>query len=161
AIAKATGNSEQIVEANRDVIKTLLSSPFSRKDGVVRKKVIAFLGADNESNETQKQAETLIELGFHVVTIGNETCAFTEDSYRQLSDIPHQVDIVSVQGNLPHSIIEQLINHQESVLWVEQINPGDVTLSHAESAGIPIITNHSLYDELIRLRSNYREPIQN
>lgn len=161
AIAKATGNSEQIVEANSDVIKKLLSSPFSRKDGVVRKKVIAFLGADNESNETQKQAETLIELGFHVVSIGNETCSFTENSYRQLSDIPHQVDIVSVQGNLPHSIIEQLINHQESVLWVEQTNPGDVTLSHAESAGIPIITNHSLHDELIRLRSNYRETIQN
>src|SRR5699024_5707695 len=89
AIAKATGNSEQIVEANSDVIKKLLSSPFSRKDGVVRKKVIAFLGADNESNETQKQAETLIELGFHVVSIGNETCSFTENSYRQLRSEEH------------------------------------------------------------------------
>src|SRR5699024_12870895 len=73
AIAKATGYTEQITETNNEIIKKLLSSPFSRKDGVVRKKVIAFVGANNKSNETQKQIETLIGLGFHVVTIGEKT----------------------------------------------------------------------------------------
>ena len=162
AISKATGYTEQITETNNEIIKKLLSSPFSRKDGVVRKKVIAFIGANNKSNETQKQIETLIGLGFHVVTIGEKTCSFTDHVYHQLSDIPYIVDIVSIHENLPHSIIEQLINRQGSVLWVEQAKPGDKTLSHAEAAGIPIITNNSLYDEIIHLRSKvHREPVQN
>src|SRR5690625_7602766 len=38
AISKATGYTEQITETNNEIIKKLLSSPFSRKDGVVDRK---------------------------------------------------------------------------------------------------------------------------
>src|SRR5699024_12216376 len=55
AIAKATGYTEQITETNNEIIKKLLSSPFSRKDGVVRKKVIAFVRSEEHTSELQSR----------------------------------------------------------------------------------------------------------
>src|SRR5699024_8541045 len=129
AIAQGTNEKQSITQSDDDVIKSLLHSPFIRKEGVVRKKVIAIVGLDNELSEFSIQVEKLKSLGFQIVSIGDTTSSFTNETYKKLSDIPYSVDVVlSHAKQLPHSMIEQLINKQGNVLWVEKLDTSDPVL---------------------------------
>lgn len=155
AIAQATEEKLKIIPSEADLVRSLLSSPFIREEGAVRKKVIAIAEPNQESSERASQFEKLQSLGFHVISIGTDTSLFTKETYKELQDVPSQVDIVVVLGQqLPDSLIEQLINKQGNVLWVEGPDVTDPILHHAEAAGIHVVTNRSLYEEVIHLRAD-------
>lgn len=140
AIAGATGEQPVLKATEDDAIAWLLSSPFERKDGAVRKKVIAVVG----TNDQEKQQ--LEALGFHIVPV-NES--------NPLTAIPGEVDAIWINDRaIPAGTIEQLINKSGKVLWVERPNSDNQTLEHAEAAGITAISNKNLFEEAIRLRGN-------
>src|SRR5699024_12159123 len=115
AVNKATNEKPSIKQSKEDVIKSLLQSPFSRRDGIVRKKVIAIIGANKKPNEPIKQVEELNNLGFHIVSIGEETSTLTKETFNDLKDIPYDVDVAWLHGNeLVPTLTEQLINKQRS-----------------------------------------------
>lgn len=140
AIAGATGEQPVLKATEDDAITWLLSSPFERKDGAVRKKVIAVVG----TNDQEKQQ--LEALGFHIVPV-NES--------NPLTAIAGEVDAIWINDQaIPAGTIEQLINKSGKVLWVEHPNSDNQTLEHAEAAGITAISNKNLFEEAIRLRGN-------
>src|SRR5699024_12366777 len=120
-----------LFRSKEDVIKSLLQSPFSRRDGIVRKKVIAIIGANKKPNEPIKQVEELNNLGFHIVSIGEETSTLTKETFNDLKDIPYDVDVAWLHGNeLVPTLTEQLINKQVNALWIENASLVNPTLSH-------------------------------
>ncbi|WP_085993960.1 PLP-dependent aspartate aminotransferase family protein [Oceanobacillus senegalensis] len=142
AIAKATGEAPVIKETEEDAIKWLLSSPFDRAGGV-RKKVIASTGSTCES------AKKLEALGFELVPFGEG------QKYNELTDIPGNIDAVWINGEaLPTSTIEQVINKQGKILWVENADSADSTVENAKAAGITVITGKNPFEEADRLRGN-------
>lgn len=146
AIAKAVDQPPLFEATEEDAIKWLLTSPFDRKDGGARKKVIATVtDSDNKLDKSGKQLETL---GFSVIPINGES---------KLEDIPEEVDAVWVNNKqLPQSTIEQFINKQGKILLVEAPDTNDQTLENARAAGITVITNKNPYEEAVRLRNNRR-----
>ena len=143
AIAKAVNEPGVIQPAEKDAINWLLSSPFDRSNGGVRKKTIAVAGEGTS-------AEGLKELGFTVTAVND------------VSDVSSEVDAVVVNKELPASLIEQFINKQVKILWVEQSSGHDQLLDHAKAAGITVITNSNPYEEAIRIRGNesLSEPLE-
>lgn len=133
AISKATGEEPVIQVTEEDAISWLLDSPFDRTNGI-RQKVVATLG------NTEESATKLKELGYKVVAL-NE------------SDVPEVVDAVLVnQETLDPSTIEQLVNKQVKILWIESAQSNDKTIENAKATGITVITNKKPYDEVLRLR---------
>ncbi|WP_373894085.1 aminotransferase class V-fold PLP-dependent enzyme [Virgibacillus sp. CBA3643] len=144
AIAKAVDQAPLFEATEEDAIKWLLSSPFDRKDGGARKKVIAIVTGDD--NTLGKSGRQLAALGFSIVPINAES---------KLEDIPDEVDAVWVNKRLPQSTIEQFINKQGKILWVEETDTNDQTLENASAAGITVITGKNPYEEAVRLRGNH------
>ncbi|MBY7144855.1 aminotransferase class I/II-fold pyridoxal phosphate-dependent enzyme [Virgibacillus sp. NKC19-3] len=146
AIAKAVDQRPLFETTEDDAITWLLSSPFDRKDGAIRKKVIAAVtSADNTLDKDEKQ---LAALGFSIIPINEEA---------KLEDIADEVDAVWVNNQqLPQSTIEQLINKQGKILWVEEPDKHDQTVENARAAGITVITGKNPYEEALRLRDNHR-----
>ncbi|RKQ31495.1 PLP-dependent aspartate aminotransferase family protein [Oceanobacillus halophilus] len=143
AIAKATGEAPVIKTTDEDAIKWLLSSPFNRSEAGIRKKVIASAGS------TQASAKKLEALGYEIIPFGE-----TEE-YKELATIPQDIDAVWINGeSLPSTTIEQFINKQGKILWVENAAQSDETVDHAKAAGITVITNKSPFEEAKRLRAN-------
>lgn len=131
AIAKATGEEPVIQATEEDAISWLLTSPFDRSNGI-RQKVVATLGTTEES------ANKLKELGYNVTS---------------LEDSPEVVDAVLVnQETIEPSTIEQLVNKQVKILWIESAQGNDQTIENAKATGITVITNKKPYDEVLRLR---------
>lgn len=164
AINKATNEKPSIKQSKEDVIKSLLQSPFSRRDGIVRKKVIAIIGANNESDELNKQVEELNFLGFHIVSIRDETSTLTIETFNNLKDIPYDVDVAWLHGNeLVPTLTEQLINKQVNALWIENASLVNPTFSHIQATGIHVLTHRSLHKDAIHLRAGtfHLEPIEN
>lgn len=144
AISGATGEQPILKTTEDDAIAWLLSSPFERKDGAVRKKVIAVVGTNDNQERQQLEA-----LGFHIVPV-NES--------NPLTAISGEVDAAWINDQtIPAGTIEQLINKSGKVLWVEHPNSDKQTLEHAQAAGITAISNKNLYDEAVRLRGNAAE----
>ena len=131
AIAKATGEEPVIQATEEDAISWLLTSPFDRSNGI-RQKVVATLGTTEES------ANKLKELAYNVTS---------------LEDSPEVVDAVLVnQETIEPSTIEQLVNKQVKILWIESAQGNDQTIENAKATGITVITNKKPYDEVLRLR---------
>ena len=148
AIAEATGEKQLVQQTESDLIKSLLSSPFSREGETVRQKAIAIIGSHQETDNL----ETLQTLGFQVITFDEQ------ESSEKLNDVPYQIDAVLTYEKLPKGLVEQLINNQVRVLWAENPNTENDILSHAKAAGIEIISNRSLCEEALRLRGQQAVP---
>ncbi|OZU87088.1 O-acetylhomoserine sulfhydrylase [Virgibacillus indicus] len=146
AISKATGETGVYEATEEDAISWLLSSPFDRNNGGVRKKVIAVAGES-------KTAEQLKELGFTVTVVSDAS---------QLAEISSEVDAVVVNKELQASLIEQFINKQGKILWVEDPSGNDQLLDNAKAAGITVITDSKPYEEAVRIRENQspKEPVE-
>ncbi|MEN2767205.1 PLP-dependent aspartate aminotransferase family protein [Ornithinibacillus xuwenensis] len=149
AIVSATNIASLTNESNNSIIKWVLHSPFDRSNGSIRQKVIAVL------DDTNKQAfkETISHLrlvGYHVI----------EASKSNLIAIQDEVDVVLVHEQaLPPSAIEDFINKQVKILWVENPSPSDSVLQNAEAAGITAISNKSIIQELLKLRGINEQPV--
>ncbi|WP_106495936.1 PLP-dependent aspartate aminotransferase family protein [Lentibacillus sp. Marseille-P4043] len=153
AIAKATDHKALFSETNEDAVKWLLSSPFARDAGNIRKKVIAVIG--NETNNPYENATKLKQLGYQIVPISNQEQTNSQEKYTKLSDVPFDIDAVWLaEGTLPSGTIEQFINKQGKILWVENPAVSDQTVENAKAAGIKVITKLNPYDEFVRLRAN-------
>ncbi|SET51941.1 O-acetylhomoserine sulfhydrylase [Oceanobacillus limi] len=148
AISKATRQSRLYTQTEEDTIRWLLASPFDRSNGSVRQKVIAVY-----SNKIE-QLQSLQKLGYHVVSVGSSLENQLE-SFHELVDIPYEVDAVFVHNHdLPPTTIEQFINKQGKIIWVEQSNQSDQLLQHAKAAGISVIENRSISEELRNLKGD-------
>ncbi|WP_100011225.1 PLP-dependent aspartate aminotransferase family protein [Lentibacillus sediminis] len=161
AIAKATGEKITIQQTEDDVINWLLSSPFDRENGDIRKKAIAVVGLNDSSSSFYKRTKQLQQLGFNVVPIdSSKGDILNEQSYAQLADVPFSIDAVLVNDNaLPPETIEQFINKDGKILWVENPQAADQTLENAKAAGITVISNKNPYSEAVRIRSNGTESV--
>ena len=138
AIAKATGEAPQITPTAEDAVNWLLHSPFDRSEGL-RKKAIAVAGVEDA---TEKK---LRNYGFEVIAIKNA---------EQLSDVSGSLDALVVNAEeLPKEIIEQLINKESKILWLET-NADDATAEHAQAAGIQVVESKSIASELDRIRGS-------
>ncbi|MUK90677.1 aminotransferase class V-fold PLP-dependent enzyme [Ornithinibacillus sp. L9] len=141
AIAKATKHPRLIKPTEEDAIQWLLSSPFQRNNGSIRKKVIAVYGGENDL------LENLIGLGYQVVSIRNSINPVVEN-FNDLASVPYDVDAILVQkGPLPPTTIEQLINKLGKIIWVLEPCSSDEVLQHAQAAGIHVITNKDIFNE--------------
>lgn len=132
AIAIATGEEPQIKTTEEDVVKWLLHSPFDRSEEL-RQKTVAVSGVEEA---TKKK---LANYGFQVVSI--------EDDVDVLDAL-----VVNAQ-ELPKETIEQLINKQGKVLWVEN-KVADAAVENVKAAGIQVIQDKSIADELDRVRGS-------
>ncbi|WP_404451152.1 aminotransferase class V-fold PLP-dependent enzyme [Virgibacillus necropolis] len=155
AIAKATNEPQTIGISTEDATKWLLSSPFKRYEGTISKKVIAIFNLTDHSSQLYKNAEQLQQLGFQIVPINeSEQETLGEKPYKQLADVPFNVDAVWLNGKVSPTTIEQLINKEGKILWVEEPVVHDQTLENAAAAGITVIYSKNPYLEAIRLRGN-------
>lgn len=140
AIAIATGEALQLDVSEENVTNWLLHSPFDRTEGL-RQKTVAVYGV----NETTKKK--LQSYGFNVVAVG-------DGADKQLADIEDTLDaFVAETTELPKETIEQLINKQSKVLWIENYL-NDETVNNAKAAGIQVIKNKSIVEELDRVRGS-------
>ena len=99
---------------DEDAIRWLLTSPFNRDEAGIRKKVIA------TSGQTNNAIEKLATSGYQIIPFGENT------SNQTLEDISVEVDAVwTADGTLPISTIEQIINKQGKILWVEHLTNAD------------------------------------
>ncbi|MEN1966823.1 O-acetylhomoserine aminocarboxypropyltransferase/cysteine synthase family protein [Lentibacillus sp. N15] len=145
AIAKATNTKPSRQATKADAVKWLLSSPFIRENGALRQKTIAVVGEGHNEQETNQ----LKQLGYQLIHV-NDT--------NQLQDTQAAIDTVWLkQGPVPNSTIEQFINKEGKILWIEQLIGTEPTLEHAEAAGITVVTGVKLYEKFVRLRGNTTE----
>lgn len=138
AIAKATGEAPQFTPTADDAANWLLHSPFDRSNGL-RKKTIAVTGVDEA---TEKK---LRNYGFEVVAV---------EEPKQLNGTSETLDALVVNAEeLPKETIEQLINKESKILWIEN-NIDDAAAEYAQAAGIHVIESKSITDELDRIRGS-------
>ncbi|MFC2948983.1 PLP-dependent aspartate aminotransferase family protein [Virgibacillus sediminis] len=139
AISKATGEQGLHDSNEQNAVKWLLASPFDRSGGAVRKKVIVALG-DHPSSSKLKN------LGFEVIAV-NDASDLGEDI--------EAVDAILADGKqLSQTAVDQFINKQAKIIWVD--NPGDAedALENAKAAGLTIISDKNAYEEAVQLRNN-------
>ncbi len=137
AIAKATNEPATITFKEDDAVKWLVSSPFDRSNGGIRKKVITVAGA--EKQETKEKVAKLQSLGFEVSS---------------LSTNEGKIDAVWIPGKEnTKTSIEELINKQVAILFVEQPSLHENLVENAAAAGITVIAETDPYNEAIRTRS--------
>ncbi len=146
AIAIATGKDPVIKTTEEDALQWVLSSPFARENGNIRKKTIAAHGAD----ETKRKK--LSALGYEVVTFGDDAA-----DYKELQDVPSPVDAVWVGGNIPKTIIEAIIQKEVHLLFAEQAENNEETVEYLKAANIYVVTKKNPYDEALRLRGSQKE----
>ncbi|SEP70307.1 O-acetylhomoserine sulfhydrylase [Virgibacillus subterraneus] len=156
AIANATGEAKTFQATEEDAVKWLLSSPFDRKDGGIRQKVVAVSGLDDQTNSFYKSTKQLQQLGFQIVPLSTSSKEILNvQTYEQLDDVPLEIDaILSYDRILPPETIEQFINKDGKIIWVENPKDTDETVNHAKAAGISVITDKNIYHEAIRIREN-------
>lgn len=146
AISVATGVAQQVKSTETDVIEWLLHSPFDRSEGL-RQKTIATSGV------SAKTKQKLASFGFQIVSIGEDA------KYKQLTDFEGELDALLIKNEtLPAETIEQLINKQSKILWIET-NSTEATVEHAEAAGIRVIKDKDIIEELDRIRSSEIEKV--
>lgn len=155
AIAQATSEAQTLIPSTEDAIKWLLNSPFTRDEGTISKKTIAVFNLSNPASELYKTAAKLQRLGFQIVPINeSEQETLGQQSYKQLADVPFNIDAVWLNGKVSPTTIEQLINKQGKILWVEEPVVHDQTLENAAAAGIAVVYSKNPYLEAIQLRGN-------
>ncbi|MFS0673246.1 O-acetylhomoserine aminocarboxypropyltransferase/cysteine synthase family protein [Ornithinibacillus sp. 179-J 7C1 HS] len=143
AIAKATKISANVLDTESTVLEWLTSSPFERANGSIRKKVIATL-SNSQPAEFKQTIERLTQYGYTVTDLAETD----------------QADILYVHDNaLPPTVIEELINKQIKILWVEKTDTHDIVLQNAKAAGITIISNRFLLDAIYSSRGIENNPI--
>ncbi|RYG72231.1 aminotransferase class I/II-fold pyridoxal phosphate-dependent enzyme [Lentibacillus lipolyticus] len=151
AIAKATGEAPTIKPTEEDVISWLLSSPFDRTGGGIRKKSIAVIG-DGESDRVSNQATKLEQLGFQIIRI--------DASNATLPDTPATIDAVLTSGKtLAPALIDQLAQQGAAIVWTDNPQPAAETVDKATEAGIAVISGKDAYEEAARLRSGSAQPV--
>ncbi|MFC4558161.1 aminotransferase class V-fold PLP-dependent enzyme [Virgibacillus kekensis] len=161
AISKATGEDETFQTTEEDAINWLLSSPFAREDGGIRKKTVAVYGLDKPVGDFADKIKKLGQFGYDIVPVGQSGEEIVgKQPVEQLNDIPSPVDAVLASNTpLPAELIEQFINKSGKILWVENPDGSDQTLQHAEAAGITTISGKNAYDEAVRIRSNGKQKV--
>ncbi|MFD1363486.1 PLP-dependent aspartate aminotransferase family protein [Lentibacillus salinarum] len=151
AIATATGAAPIIQLSEEDAIQWLLASPFDRSNGGIRQKALAVLGHNAGDTAFDKHIRQLAQLGFQIAPIGGED----KTAFDQLSDVPFQIDaVLTNQPTLPPETVEQAINQEAAILWVEQPTSNDQTLEKAQTAGLTVISGKKAYEEAVRIRQN-------
>lgn len=157
AIAKATGNAETIGSDEDDAIEWLLHSPFAREDGNVRKKTIVVYGLGQANNSSKEKVKQLQQLGFDLVEVGKTFHSETLPQYDELSAIPTIVDAIwFIQPELPVTVLQQFINKDGKILWIEHPDANLTVLENVKAAGIPIITGKNPYELAVSLRCNQK-----
>lgn len=147
AISKATNSTKRSPLKEKSIQNWLLQSPFDRNNGGLRKKVIVVLG----NKADQETIATLSQYGYQVIDFSKTT--------KNVSDINEEVDAVLVFDQaLPASAIEDSINKQVKVLWVEKPSPTDNLLQNAKAAGLTVISNQSILEETLKLRGVEKQP---
>ncbi|MEC5424386.1 aminotransferase class I/II-fold pyridoxal phosphate-dependent enzyme [Virgibacillus sp. C22-A2] len=146
AIAAAVNQPALFQNTEEDAIKWLVSSPFDRSNGDVRQKAIVVIGSEDNND-----AKQLKSLGFNIIVVNESS---------ELADVPYEIDAVWVkQQTISSPIIEQFITKQGKVLWVEEPGENSNALEKAQSAGVTVITNKYLYEEVLRWRGNLSETV--
>lgn len=146
AISIATGVAQQVKTIETDIIEWLLHSPFDRSQGL-RQKTIATSGVST------KTIQKLTSFGFQVVSIGEDA------AYKQLTDFEGELDALLINDKtLPAETIEQLVNKQSKILWIET-NHNDTIVENVEAAGIRVIKNKDIIEELDRIRGSEVEKV--
>lgn len=141
AIAKATGQAPQLKVTEADAADWLLHSPFDRSEGL-RQKTIASNGLSEEKRQK------LESYGFQVIPVGEK------ETVKKLTDIPVKLDALLIHGEaLPPEAIEELVNKESKILWLTN-NSNDTAVEHATAAGIYVIKNKDIVEELNRVRGN-------
>lgn len=145
AISKATGEATRLKTTDEDAVNWLLHSPFDRSEGL-RQKTIAVAGTDAATKQK------LTNFGFNVITIGEG------GEFKQLSDTPGELDAVIINSkSLPAETIEQLINKQSKILWLENDNDDAAVVENVQAAGVYVVKNKNVLEELNRLRGSNTE----
>ncbi|MGX4670836.1 O-acetylhomoserine aminocarboxypropyltransferase/cysteine synthase family protein [Cerasibacillus sp. JNUCC 74] len=157
AISKATGNAETIGSDEDDAIEWLLHSPFAREDGNVRKKTIVVYGLGQANNSSKEKVKQLEKLGFDLVEVGKTFHSETLPQYEELSAIPTIVDAIwFIQPELPATVLQQFINKDGKILWIEHPDANLTVLENVKAVGIPIITGKNPYELAVSLRGNQK-----
>lgn len=156
AITKGIGTQSVYQLTRDDTIRWLLTSPFDRSEGAIRKKTFALIGPEDSGDDFYKQALQLEQLGYQIVPVRGKQTASQEGTYPTLQDIPFDVDVVWVKDDrvITPEITEQLINKQINILWLEHAADSDPTLENTKAAGITVISNQNPYVAYTKLREN-------
>ncbi|EQB38277.1 hypothetical protein M948_06775 [Virgibacillus sp. CM-4] len=152
AIATATGQEASLVTKEADAINWLLSSPFERTDGDIRKKTIAVYGLEQANQEKLNQIKQLQSLGFELIGIGSSH-SLEFSTYTDLTKAPDIDAVWFLTSDLPSDVLEQFINKQGKILWIEHPSKKDEILEYAIAAGIAVVTNKNPFNELEAIRN--------
>ncbi|WP_036688890.1 O-acetylhomoserine aminocarboxypropyltransferase/cysteine synthase family protein [Paucisalibacillus globulus] len=143
AIGKATNKSVLTTDSKESFINWFLHSSFDRSSGSPCQKVIATLG-ENHTQEFKQTIERLKQFGYEV----KEFAKATEPDL-----------VLAHQEVLPPFVIEEFINKQIRVLWVEKPNPNDPALQNLKATGITTIADKNIIEELLALRGINKQPV--
>lgn len=157
AIAKATGEQATIAIGEQQAIHWLLHSSFLRDGGNVRKKCLAVYGLETANETDRKKVFQLQAFGFDIAVVGSTNLTIPLPQYKELTDIPVVDATWSLQPTLPAPLLEQLVNKDCKLLWVEKTNETAATIEHAKATGITVITQKNPYEEALLLRNNATE----
>src|SRR5699024_9284638 len=152
-----TGISGLYPNPEEGAAKWLLTSPFIRTTEGIRKKVIAFICPEDPGDSIYEEIQNLKRLGYQPVLISKkEQPVQPAETYKTLNDMPFDVDAVWFKNDavIHPAIVEQIINKQASILWVENADTINQTLEHLRATGITVIPNLHLYTAYTQLRKN-------
>ncbi|MDY0404473.1 aminotransferase class I/II-fold pyridoxal phosphate-dependent enzyme [Virgibacillus sp. 179-BFC.A HS] len=154
AIAKATGSDLTVKTTEENAISWLLHSPFDRSEDGLRQKTIAVYGLDGASSNFYEHIKALKGLGFKLIPIASKAGALIQETaYDALTDVEGTIDAVLVnQDTLPADLIEQLINKDGKIIWLQSTHSDTATVENAKAAGITVIEGLEIYAEANRLR---------
>lgn len=148
AIAKATDSNQTIVSSADDAATWLLSSPFAREAGNLRKKSIAVLDLADETSPLYENAAKLQQSGFQIVPINeSEQEVLGQKAYSQLADVPVDIDAVWAKDSVSAAHIDALASKNGKIVWIE--NAANAVQSND---GVITVSGKNPYNEAVRLR---------
>jgi hypothetical protein len=92
--------------------------------------------------------------GYRIIPINpNEKEVLGERAYPSLSDVPGEIDIVSVfrrPSRVPE-VVEDAVRKGARCLWMQEGVVNEEAAQRAEAAGIPVVMDRCILKELARL----------
>src|SRR5699024_3129490 len=137
AIAQAVDEPRHLTTTDDIVIKWLLSSPFDRNGGELRKKTIVFI-SKQVTEHVQTKINYLTELGFQVISI---------DDTSEVNNLSSMIDAVWATEEL---LTEEILR-QSRIVWIED-QASDHLLKQAKDYQCKVISQKDIVHEAKQLR---------
>lgn len=137
AIAQAVDEPRHLTSTDDIVIKWLLSSPFDRNGGELRKKTIVFI-SKQVTEHVQTKINYLTELGFQVISI---------DDTSEVNNLSSGIDAVWATEEL---LTEEILK-QSRIVWIED-QASDHLLKQAKDYQCKVISQKDIVHEAKQLR---------